>query len=78
MASAKKSIPVPVPPPLPRTTCPCKGYRSPSGRSYVSVETKNLWERLFDEGYKADVYINTDNGGIIYAHSGILVSSLFR
>lgn len=48
----------------------------PRGRNYVSVATRDLWERLFDEGYKADVFINTDNGGIIYAHSYIIVSSV--
>ncbi|KAF7828623.1 BTB/POZ and TAZ domain-containing protein 4 [Senna tora] len=46
--------------------------RHPPGRSSVSAATRDLCERLFDEGYKADVYINTDNGGIIYAHSNIL------
>lgn len=44
----------------------------PRGYSRVSTSAKDLWERLFDEGYKADVYINTDNGGIIYAHANIL------
>lgn len=44
------------------------------GYSSVSPETKDLWERLFDEGYRADVSICTDNGGIISGHSNILVS----
>ena len=44
----------------------------------MSTATKDLWKRLFDEGYKADVCINTDNGGIIYAHSNILVSWFIR
>lgn len=76
MADVKKIIPLP--PPFPRpagTGCPCKGHLPPRGRSYASVATRDLWERLFHEGYKADVYINTDKGGIIYAHSYILVSS---
>lgn len=47
---------------------PQKGY------SCVSTATRDLWDRLFDEGYKADVSINTDDGGIIYAHANILVS----
>ena len=73
----------PAPPPLPHlaaTRCPCKSVvmnNSPQRRqSIVSTGTRDLLERLFDEGYKADVYINTDSGGIIYAHSNILVSSL--
>lgn len=35
---------------------------------------KDLWERLFYQGYKADVCINT-NSGVVYAHSNIIVSS---
>ncbi|XP_061338937.1 BTB/POZ and TAZ domain-containing protein 4 [Gastrolobium bilobum] len=68
------------PPPLPRsaaTVYPCKrlvtNYSAPSGHSsYVFSATRDLWERLFYEGYKADVRINTVNGGIVYAHSNIL------
>lgn len=37
--------------------------------------TKDTWDCLFDEGYRADVSINTDNGGILYAHASILVCS---
>lgn len=77
---------IPAPPPLPRSVAtgfPCESLVTnnnsavaPRWRSsYVSSATKDLWERLFDEGYKADVCINTDNGGIVYAHSNILVSS---
>ena len=84
-----KSLPdakriTPVPPPLPRsaaTSCPRKSLMMnspPKGQSFVSTATTDLWKRLFDEGYKADVCINTDNGGIIYAHSNILVSSFIR
>lgn len=42
------------------------------GYSYVSAATKDLWDCLFDEGYRADVSIITDNGGIIYGHASIL------
>ncbi|PQP96308.1 BTB/POZ and TAZ domain-containing protein 4 [Prunus yedoensis var. nudiflora] len=42
------------------------------GYSCVSTATKDSWERLFDEGYRADVSVNTDDGGIIYAHANIL------
>lgn len=47
------------------------------GQRCVSTATRDLWDRLFDEAYGADVLINTDNGGIIYAHASILVSSSF-
>ncbi|GFY86628.1 BTB and TAZ domain protein 4 [Actinidia rufa] len=69
----------PAPPPLPGPATrnyhprglvmngtPVRGY------SCVSTATRDLWERLFDEGYRADVLINTDNGGIIYAHASFL------
>ncbi|KAL6222682.1 hypothetical protein ACLB2K_006074 [Fragaria x ananassa] len=38
----------------------------------VCKATTNLWGRLFDEGYKADVAIHTDDGGIVYAHANLL------
>ncbi|KAJ9177364.1 hypothetical protein P3X46_012591 [Hevea brasiliensis] len=31
-----------------------------------------MWERLFDEGYRADVIIHTDKGRSIYSHARIL------
>ncbi|KAL2348318.1 hypothetical protein Fmac_002318 [Flemingia macrophylla] len=70
----------PVPPSLPRsasTSCPyeCMALINsiPRWRSRnVSSTATDLWERLFDQGYKADVCINTDNGGVVYAHSNIL------
>lgn len=39
-----------------------------------------LWDRLFDEAYRADVKIHTDSGIIIYAHASILgfASPVFR
>ncbi|XP_040988222.1 BTB/POZ and TAZ domain-containing protein 4 isoform X2 [Juglans microcarpa x Juglans regia] len=74
---SEKSVPVAPPLPSPATTIYCqKGLvRNGSklrGYSRVSTATKDLWERLFDEGYRADVTINNDDGGIIYAHASIL------
>ncbi|KAJ7952764.1 BTB/POZ and TAZ domain protein [Quillaja saponaria] len=79
MAEMDKKV-IPAPPPVPQPSANCcnkKGLRMnglPPSRGYssVSTATRDTWERLFDEGYKADVYINTDNGGIIHAHSNIL------
>ncbi|XP_065876268.1 BTB/POZ and TAZ domain-containing protein 4 [Euphorbia lathyris] len=64
----------PVPPPLPGPVINShRARRSESrGQSSVSTATKDMWEKLFDEGYRADVVINTDNGGSIFAHSNIL------
>ncbi|XP_059458880.1 BTB/POZ and TAZ domain-containing protein 4-like isoform X2 [Corylus avellana] len=62
----------PVAPPLPAPAT--SSYHGSRVRGYccVSTATKDLWERLFDEGYRADVFVNTVNGGIIYAHANIL------
>nr|XP_016480334.1 PREDICTED: BTB/POZ and TAZ domain-containing protein 4-like isoform X1 [Nicotiana tabacum]XP_016480335.1 PREDICTED: BTB/POZ and TAZ domain-containing protein 4-like isoform X1 [Nicotiana tabacum] len=59
---------LPNPPPLP------VAWNSPIMRRNCSNFTaaKNMWDCLFDEGYRADVSINTDNGGTIYAHASIL------
>jgi len=69
----------PMAPPLPGTATSSynqKGYlmNGSQQRRYccVSTSTKELWDRLFDEGYRADVSIYTDNGGTIYAHANIL------
>ncbi|KAK6923961.1 Zinc finger, TAZ-type [Dillenia turbinata] len=45
-------------------------------RRYSCAETRttDTWERLFYEGYRADVCISTENGDIIYAHSNIVVT----
>jgi len=59
------------------SSCDMRSNNSKSRRqnNNTSSSTKDLWERLFYQGYKADVCINTNNGGIVYAHSNILVSS---
>lgn len=69
---------IPAPPPLPRFTaigCPCDCLVTNNYSAQKGSATRDLWERLFDAGYRADVCINTENGGIVYAHSNILVSS---
>lgn len=67
------------PPPLPRPFTrnqQNKGYVKNGtclrGHPYVSSPTRDLWECLFDVGYRADVAINTDNGGVLYAHACVL------
>lgn len=42
------------------------------GQSSVSTSSKDLWERLFDQAYRADVVIHTEYGGHIYAHASVL------
>ncbi|KAJ0704066.1 putative chromatin remodeling & transcription regulator BTB-POZ family [Helianthus annuus] len=74
----------PVPPPLlsgpstanvnRRKCCSLNKNRSTlSGRNCSISQARESWDRLFDEGYRADVEIHTDNDTIIiYAHASIL------
>lgn len=65
----------PVAPPLPgpaTTSYRQKGLVKDGRCSCVNAAVRDLWDRLFDEACGADVTINTDNGGILYAHASIL------
>ncbi|KAF8410215.1 hypothetical protein HHK36_002738 [Tetracentron sinense] len=42
------------------------------GYSCTATVARGMWERLFKEGYRADVSVDTDNGGVIHAHASIL------
>lgn len=73
----------PNPPPLPVAFISSRQERTFAARKSAlrkycctPTATKNTWDCLFDEGYRADVSINTDNGGVLYAHASILVRSL--
>eukprot|EP01018_Ginkgo_biloba_P014652 Gb_10793 [translate_table: standard] len=72
----------PKPPPLPgpdyhrrylqsifSTTRSCNRH---PGYNCVPKETVETWNKLFEEGYKADVHIYTDDGGVIPAHLNVL------
>ncbi|KAL5706819.1 BTB/POZ and TAZ domain-containing protein 4 [Ranunculus cassubicifolius] len=67
-------------PPLPKSdSSPTSSSNAPVSRSsprrgYTSVATatKDMWERLFDEGYRADVDIVTNDHCTIHAHANIL------
>ncbi|GKV34822.1 hypothetical protein SLEP1_g43163 [Rubroshorea leprosula] len=72
-------VALPVPPPLPGPATPTYDRQglmmteSPlRGHCCVSTSTRNLWDGLFDGGYRADVVVYTDNGGVIFAHANIL------
>eukprot|EP00252_Welwitschia_mirabilis_P009575 TRINITY_DN22214_c0_g1_i1.p1 TRINITY_DN22214_c0_g1~~TRINITY_DN22214_c0_g1_i1.p1 ORF type:complete len:424 (-),score=50.09 TRINITY_DN22214_c0_g1_i1:369-1640(-) len=71
---------LPTPPPLPtnlrrrpqsssRINHSCNKL---SGYVCVPQGTVHTWEKLFEGGYKADVHIYTDDGGIIPAHCNVL------
>ncbi|WOK96502.1 BTB/POZ and TAZ domain-containing protein 3 [Canna indica] len=64
---------IPQPPPLPAATYGAKKYsKHLNGCSFVLHETRKAWDKLFCQGYGADVRILTEDKGIILAHSGIL------
>ncbi|KAH9782751.1 hypothetical protein KPL71_009043 [Citrus sinensis] len=44
--------------------------------SFVPKETKDVWDKLFEEGNGADVYIVTKDESCIQAHSRILQSKV--
>ncbi|XP_068666219.1 BTB/POZ and TAZ domain-containing protein 3-like [Aristolochia californica] len=72
-SSACNSCSIPKPPPLPgKDHIGAKLPHRLSGYSYVPKETKDIWIKLFEEGYRADVHIVTDNKAIIPAHSSVL------
>lgn len=73
----RSSPPLPPPPPPPILRAEQKkimavAYAKYSRSSSVSTATRDLWEHLFDQGYRADVVIHTDHGGQIYAHACVL------
>ncbi|XWS41781.1 hypothetical protein CRYUN_Cryun17cG0112700 [Craigia yunnanensis] len=74
---ANNVSPAPPPLPCPATNCRRKGLFINNGsvirgNSCVSTATRDLWDSLFDGGYRADITIKTDDGGIIYAHANVL------
>uniref|UniRef100_A0A8R7PX42 BTB domain-containing protein n=1 Tax=Triticum urartu TaxID=4572 RepID=A0A8R7PX42_TRIUA len=67
---------VPDPPPLPRTSYG-KQRSSRNAKEArcvhdVPKEVRDCWNRLFLEGYQADVRVSTDDGSEILSHSCIL------
>lgn len=67
------SIDVPAPPPLPGATYPRRRYRKQlTNSSCVPRETRDIWDKLFKEGYGADVFFITESEETIAAHSNVL------
>ncbi|RWW21886.1 hypothetical protein GW17_00013942 [Ensete ventricosum] len=67
---------VPQPPPLHGSYGAIKCSKSLKEDTYVPDETRIAWDKLFYEGYGADVHVLTEDKDIILAHSSILVSTL--
>jgi len=66
--------PPPPPPPMKKST----DLFMQRSNSFVSKATRDSWDRMFDEAHGADVLIHTDDNGLIYAHSNVIVSSLIQ
>uniref|UniRef100_A0A2P2L4Q2 Uncharacterized protein n=1 Tax=Rhizophora mucronata TaxID=61149 RepID=A0A2P2L4Q2_RHIMU len=74
-ASVSYNHNIPKPPPLPdKTFMKASQCKRISGCCSVLKETKDMWDRLFMEGYNADVYVITKCQSCIPAHSNVLVS----
>ena len=69
----------PEPPPLPGTSYG-KQRNSRKAKAcclHVPEEDQDSWNKLFSEGYQADVRVSTDDGTEILSHSCVLVSTVF-
>ncbi|KAL3828441.1 hypothetical protein ACJIZ3_017243 [Penstemon smallii] len=64
------NVPKPPPPP-PSKSCP-KTNIGIANSSCVPKETQDIWDKLFKQGYGADVHIISEDGLIIAAHQSIL------
>lgn len=67
---------IPVPPPLPAVPSRTNYSEKLTECSCVPKETRDTWDKLFKEGYGADVNVITEDMTVIWAHSNILVSKL--
>ncbi|KAE9452806.1 hypothetical protein C3L33_15298, partial [Rhododendron williamsianum] len=64
-------IPEPPPPPC-KISTRTRLHRRLGECYFVPKETKDMWDKLFKEGYGADVYVITEEREIIPAHSSVL------
>lgn len=74
-SSASYNCNVPKPPPLPCKTSTKVRYPNMLSKiCFVSKETVDSWDQIFKQGHGADVYVTTDDGSYIPAHSNVIVS----
>ncbi|XVF37522.1 hypothetical protein REPUB_Repub20aG0015900 [Reevesia pubescens] len=72
-SSVSNNSNIPKPPPLPSKLCSRTKYSKwPMECSFVPKETKDTWDKLFEEGYGADVCIITEDKSCVLAHSNVL------
>lgn len=66
---------VPKPPPSPPKVClRDSSHRGLADSCCILKKAKDMWDKLFIEGYGTDVHIMTEDGSIIPAHYSLLVS----
>lgn len=67
---------IPNPPPFPAKVCHRIGNHRKLADDCCSVpkETKDMWDKLFIQGFGADVNIITGDNSVIPAHYSVLVS----
>lgn len=67
---------IPEPPPLPGTSQARKSFSELlKGYNFAPDETRRMWDKLFYDGYEADVHVVTDDDSVVLAHSSVLVST---
>ncbi|XP_049358812.1 BTB/POZ and TAZ domain-containing protein 3-like [Solanum verrucosum] len=68
----ERNIPEPPPPPGKICSKSITHERGHGKSDSVPNETRDTWDKLFKDGYGADVHISTDNGSFIPAHYTLL------
>ncbi|XP_020084227.1 BTB/POZ and TAZ domain-containing protein 3-like isoform X2 [Ananas comosus] len=64
---------IPEPPPLPGASQARNSFSEKlKGCNFAPDETRRMWDKLFYDGYEADVRVVTDDDGVILAHSSVL------
>lgn len=63
---------IPVPPPLPAVPSRTNYYKKLTECTCMPKETRDTWDKLFKEGYGADVNVITEDIAVIWAHSNVL------
>ncbi|KAL2920772.1 BTB/POZ and TAZ domain-containing protein 3 [Bienertia sinuspersici] len=64
---------IPDPPPLPKSGNLNRRYKQKSSDCFcVPKEARDLWDKLFEGGYEADVYLITEDKATVPAHFCVL------
>lgn len=73
LISSSSQSNIPAPPPLPRWTASIRTCKEKSQEGCcIQKETRNMWDKLFEGGYAADVYLITEDNATVPAHFCVL------